>query len=99
MGCASDKDNGRNKVEVNEKGEEVGEKAKDFPNYIDVEFDPPPPPFVIARLRGVVERTIQQIKNWPFFFITQTPCCSNEMRTYKMILFSVLYSCELVSFE
>ena len=41
MGCASDKDSGRNKVEVNEKGEEVGEKAKDFPNCIDIEFDPP----------------------------------------------------------
>ena len=44
--------------EVNEKGEEVGEKAKDFPNCKMLNLTPPPP-FAIARLRGVVERTIQ----------------------------------------
>ena len=48
--------------EVNEKGEEVGEKAKDFPNCKMLNLTPPPP-FAIAHLRGVVERTIQRIKS------------------------------------
>jgi DDE superfamily endonuclease len=71
--------------DVGTDGQEKGPKACDA-KLQDVFFDPS-----MARLRGVVERTIGKVKSWPIF---QNPkACSTLMRTYKMVWFS----CALVN--
>ena len=71
--------------DVDEEGKERGKKAKKA-KLEGVEFDAG-----VARLRGVVERTIRRIKSWPVFH--SPSFCGNLKRTRKM----VWISCGLVN--
>ena len=72
---------GEDTKDVNEKGEEVGKRAKKVP-LTNVIFDPG-----IARLRSVVERSIGRVKAWPIFSAPHH--LDTQDRTRQLLLISI----------
>jgi len=71
--------------DVNEKGEEIGQTAEKAQRK-NVHFDAG-----IARLRGVVERSIRRVKLWPIFHTPNSYCMKAE-RVEKMVVLSCALS-------